>query len=132
MQGGTVQGIGWALNEEYFYSDDGTMNNSSFLDYRMPTALDLPMIDTVITEVPNPRHPYGLRGVGEAPIIPPLAAVANAYLDGRVEPRGVDLVEDGVELFHLSLSCMCVWGWCLVSGRVIDLLSGPRQRGELS
>ena len=78
MQGGTVQGIGWALNEEYFYSDDGTMNNSSFLDYRMPTALDLPMIDTVITEVPNPRHPYGLRGVGEAPIIPPLAAVANA------------------------------------------------------
>ena len=81
MQGGTVQGIGWALNEEYFYSDDGTMNNSSFLDYRMPTALDLPMIDTVITEVPNPRHPYGLRGVGEAPIIPPLAAVANAIHD---------------------------------------------------
>ena len=78
MQGGTVQGIGWALNEEYFYSDDGTMNNSSFLDYRMPTALALPMIDTMITEVPNPRHPYGLRGVGEAPIIPPLAAVANA------------------------------------------------------
>ena len=81
MQGGTVQGIGWALNEEYFYSDDGTMNNSSFLDYRMPTALDLPMIDTMITEVPNPRHPYGLRGVGEAPIIPPLAAVANAIHD---------------------------------------------------
>jgi CO/xanthine dehydrogenase Mo-binding subunit len=81
MQGGTVQGIGWALNEEYFYAEDGTMNNSSFLDYRMPTALDLPMIETVITEVPNPRHPYGLRGVGEAPIIPPLAAVANAIYD---------------------------------------------------
>jgi CO/xanthine dehydrogenase Mo-binding subunit len=57
------------------------MNNSSFLDYRMPTALDLPMIDTMITEVPNPRHPYGLRGMGEAPIIPPLAAVANAIHD---------------------------------------------------
>ena len=81
MQGGTVQGIGWALNEEYFYNQDGAMNNSSFLDYRMPTALDLPMIETVITEVPNPRHPYGLRGVGEAPIIPPLAAVANAIHD---------------------------------------------------
>ncbi len=78
MQGGTVQGIGWALNEEYFYNPDGTMMNSSFLDYRMPTILDVPMIDTVITEVPNPRHPFGLRGVGEAPIIPPLAAMSNA------------------------------------------------------
>ena len=78
MQGGTVQGIGWALNEEYVYTEDGTIANSSFLDYRMPTALDLPMIDTVITEVPNPHHPYGLRGVGEAPIIPPLAALSNA------------------------------------------------------
>ena len=81
MQGGTVQGIGWALNEEYFYADDGAMLNSSFLDYRMPTSLDLPMIETVITEVPNPRHPYGLRGVGEAPIIPPLAALSNAIYD---------------------------------------------------
>ena len=78
IQGATVQGIGWALNEEYFYTPEGTMANSSFLDYRMPTTLDLPMIDAVIIEVPNPRHPYGLRGVGEGPIIPPLAAVANA------------------------------------------------------
>ena len=81
MQGGTVQGIGWALNEEYFYNPDGSMMNSSFLDYRMPTILDVPMIDTFITEVPNPRHPFGLRGVGEAPIIPPLAAMANAIYD---------------------------------------------------
>ena len=73
-----MQGIGWALNEEYFYTPEGTMANSSFLDYRMPTTLDMPMIDTVIIEVPNPRHPFGLRGVGEGPIIPPLAAVANA------------------------------------------------------
>ena len=78
MQGGTVQGLGWALTEDYNYADDGRMLNSSFLDYRMPTALDLPMIDTVVVEVPNPRHPYGLRGVGEAPIIPPLAALHNA------------------------------------------------------
>ena len=78
MQGGTVQGIGWALNEEYFYTEDGTMSNSSFLDYRMPISLDVPMIDTVIIEVPNPRHPFGLRGVGEVPIVPPLAALSNA------------------------------------------------------
>ena len=78
IQGATVQGIGWALNEEYFYAEDGTMANSSFLDYRMPTSLDVPMIDTGIIEVPNPRHPFGLRGVGEVPIIPPLAALANA------------------------------------------------------
>ena len=72
VQGGTVQGIGWALNEEYVYNEDGAMSNSSFLDYRMPTSLDVPMIDAEIIEVPNPRHPYGIRGVGEIPIIPPL------------------------------------------------------------
>jgi CO/xanthine dehydrogenase Mo-binding subunit len=81
MQGGALQGIGWALNEEYFYDDDGAMANPTFLDYRMPVSLDLPMIDTVILEVPNPRHPYGLRGVGEAPIVPPLGAIANAVYD---------------------------------------------------
>jgi CO/xanthine dehydrogenase Mo-binding subunit len=78
MQGGAVQGIGWALNEEYYMSDSGTMDNVSLLDYRMPTSLDLPMIDTVIVEVANPGHPYGVRGVGEAPIIPPTPAIANA------------------------------------------------------
>jgi CO/xanthine dehydrogenase Mo-binding subunit len=81
MQGGALQGIGWALSEEYFYDDDGAMANPTFLDYRMPLSLDLPMIDTVILEVPNPRHPYGLRGVGEAPIVPPLGAIANAVYD---------------------------------------------------
>jgi len=78
MQGGAAQGIGWALNEEYVYNEQGVMQNASFLDYRMPVASDLPMIDTVIVEVPNPAHPYGVRGVGEVPIVPPLAAVANA------------------------------------------------------
>ena len=78
MQGGVTQGIGWALNEEYIYDKDGRMSNASFLDYRMPTCLDLPMIDTVIVEVPNPGHPYGVRGVGEVPIVPPPAAIANA------------------------------------------------------
>lgn len=78
MQGGVTQGIGWALNEEYIYDKEGRMSNASFLDYRMPTCLDLPMIDTVIVEVPNPGHPYGVRGVGEVPIVPPPAAIANA------------------------------------------------------
>ena len=81
IQGGVVQGIGWALNEEYFFNEEGGMVNSSFLDYRMPTSLDLPMIDTVIVEVANPGHPYGVRGVGEVPIVPPMAAIANAIHD---------------------------------------------------
>ena len=78
MQGGAVQGIGWALNEEYFYGDDGVMQNASWLDYRMPTSLDLPMVDPVMIEVPNPGHPFGLRGVGESSIVSPMAAVSNA------------------------------------------------------
>ena len=78
IQGGAVQGIGWALNEEYFFNQDGQMANSSFLDYRMPISLDLPMIDTVIVEIANPGHPYGVRGAGEIPIVPPMAAIANA------------------------------------------------------
>ena len=81
MQGGSVQGIGWALNEEYFMSGDGAMVNSTLLDYRMPTSLDLPRIDTVIVEVPSTGHPYGVRGVGEANIVPPTPAIANAVHD---------------------------------------------------
>ena len=78
IQGGAAQGIGWALNEEYIYDKRGRVDNASFLDYRMPVCSDLPMLDTVIIEVPNPKHPQGVRGVGEVPIVPPLAAVANA------------------------------------------------------
>jgi CO/xanthine dehydrogenase Mo-binding subunit len=78
MQGGTAQGIGWALNEEYFYDDRGILRNTGLLDYRMPTCLDLPLIETCIVEVPTPGHPLGIRGVGEVSIVPPPAAVANA------------------------------------------------------
>ena len=78
MQGGAVQGIGWALNEEYIYGKDGRLQNAGFLDYRIPVASDLPMIEPVILEIPNPGHPYGVRGVGETPIVPPLAAINNA------------------------------------------------------
>jgi CO/xanthine dehydrogenase Mo-binding subunit len=81
IQGGVAQGVGWALNEEYYYDDEGHLLNSSYLDYRMPTTLDLPMVETVLVEIPNPGHPYGVRGVGEVPIVPPLAAVANAIAD---------------------------------------------------
>jgi CO/xanthine dehydrogenase Mo-binding subunit len=104
MQGGTVQGIGWALNEEYIYNDKGAMTNASYLDYRMPTSLDLPMIDTMIVEVPNPGHPYGVRGVGEVPIVPPPAALANAIY------RAV-----GVRLQELPMS----------PGRVVRALNSP-------
>jgi len=78
IQGGVAQGVGQALSEEYVYDTTGAMRNGSLLDYRMPTALDLPMIEVVLVEVPNPGHPFGVRGVGEVPIVPPLAAVANA------------------------------------------------------
>ncbi len=81
VQGGVAQGAGMALTEEYVYSDSGVMENASLLDYRMPTSLDLPEIETILVEVPNPSHPYGVRGVGEVPIVPPLAAIANAVYD---------------------------------------------------
>ncbi len=81
MQGGVAQGIGWALNEEYVYDEAGHLRNATLLDYRMPTTLDVPLIETIIVEVPNPSHPYGVRGAGEVPIVPPPAAIANAIHD---------------------------------------------------
>jgi CO/xanthine dehydrogenase Mo-binding subunit len=91
IQGGAAQGIGWALNEEYVYDKDGRMENAGFLDYRVPVASDLPMIDTIMIEAaPNPRHPFGAKGVGEVPIVPPLAAVANA-VRGALGVRMCDL-----------------------------------------
>jgi CO/xanthine dehydrogenase Mo-binding subunit len=104
IQGGAAQGIGWALNEEYVFDRDGAMENPGFLDYRVPVASDLPMIDAVMVEVPNPRHPFGAKGVGEVPIVPPLAAVANAVrgalgvrmTDLPLSPPKVRAVIDGV------------------------------------
>lgn len=78
IQGGVVQGIGWALNEEFIYHESGRLDNAGFLDYRMPVASDLPEIDAVMIEIPNPAHPFGVKGVGEIPLVPPLAAIANA------------------------------------------------------
>jgi len=98
MQGGAVQGIGWALNEEYWFDDANRMRNASFLDYRMPTCLDVPMIETIIVEVPNPSHPYGVRGVGETPIVAPPATIANAIHRAT-----------GVRLTELPMSPPKVW-----------------------
>jgi CO/xanthine dehydrogenase Mo-binding subunit len=93
IQGGAVQGIGWALNEEYIYNGKGQLENPGFLDYRCPVASDLPMIEAVLVEVPNPRHPFGARGVGEVPIIPPMAAIGNAIRRAT-----------GVEMHNLPMS----------------------------
>ena len=93
FQGGAAQGIGWALNEEYVYGEDGCLQNPGFLDYRIPVCSDLPFIDTEILEIPNPNHPYGVRGVGETSIVPPLAAIANAVSDAA-----------GVRLTHTPMS----------------------------
>jgi CO/xanthine dehydrogenase Mo-binding subunit len=93
FQGGAAQGIGWALNEEYIYGKDGRLQNAGFLDYRIPVCSDLPMIDTQILEIPNPNHPYGVRGVGETSIVPPLAAIANAMSNAF-----------GVRLTHTPMS----------------------------
>ena len=92
MQGGAAQGIGWALNEEYLYDENGALENPGFLDYRIPVASDLPFIDTVIVEVPNPLHPFGVKGVGEVPIVPPMPAVAEAvYRSAGVRLRDMPL-----------------------------------------
>jgi CO/xanthine dehydrogenase Mo-binding subunit len=93
LQGGAAQGIGWALNEGYVYNAAGSMDNPGFLDYRIPVCSDLPMIDTVMVEKPNPAHPFGVKGVGEVPIVPPLGAVANAVSRAT-----------GVRMHHLPLS----------------------------
>ena len=86
IQGGVVQGIGWALNEEYIYDDKGRLENAGFLDYRVPVASDVPMVEAVMVEKPNPNHPYGVKGVGEVNICPPMAAIANA-IEGAVGVR---------------------------------------------
>ena len=93
FQGGAAQGIGWALNEEYIYGRDGRLQNAGFLDYRIPVCSDLPMIDTQILEIPNPNHPYGVRGVGETSIVPPIATIANAVSNAV-----------GVRMTHVPMS----------------------------
>ncbi len=106
-QGGAAQGIGWALNEEYIYGKDGRLQNAGFLDYRIPVCSDLPFIDTQILEIPNPNHPYGVRGVGETSIVPPLAAIANAVSNAV-----------GVRMTHVPMS----------PPRILKAIEGAKKR----
>lgn len=101
LQGGAAQGIGWALNEEYFMNSEGAMVNSSFLDYRMPTSLDLPDIETILVEVENPLHPFGVKGVGEVTIAPPVGTISNAINDAvgvrlRIAPMKPSRILEGI------------------------------------
>ena len=105
MQGGAAQGIGWALSEEYQFDDDGAMSNPTLLDYRLPTAADLPFIDANIIEVPSPDHPLGIRAVGQVPIVPPAAALANAIYRAT-----------GVRLSRLPMNPERVY-WALVEAK---------------
>jgi CO/xanthine dehydrogenase Mo-binding subunit len=111
IQGGVAQGIGWALSEGYLYDEIGHLRNASLLDYRMPTALDVPMIETIIVEVPNPGHPFGVRGVGEVPIVPPPAAIANAIEDAV-----------GVRMTELPMSPSKVWA--AIADQIADQAEG--------
>src|SRR5262245_43543613 len=81
MQGGSVQSLGMALTEGLAFDPAGRLTNPSLLDYKKLTAADLPSIETIIVEVPSPAGPFGARGVGEPPIVPAPAAIANAVAD---------------------------------------------------
>lgn len=78
MQGGATQGMGWALSEVCTFDEHGVLRNAHLLDYRMPTSMDVPRIATQVVEEPSGDHPYGIRAVGQVPIVPPAAALANA------------------------------------------------------
>jgi len=78
IHGGVAQGIGWALHEQMLYDADGRLSTGSLLDYTLPGSRQIPTIESVILEIPSQSGPYGLRGVGEPPVIPVAAAIANA------------------------------------------------------
>jgi CO/xanthine dehydrogenase Mo-binding subunit len=78
MQGGATQGVGWALSELCAFDNTGVLRSANLLDYRLPTSLDVPGIAAQVVEIPSADHPYGIRAVGQVPIVPPAAAIANA------------------------------------------------------
>lgn len=90
IQGGAAQSVGMALWEEVMYDEQGQILNPSLLDYHMPTAMDLPMVETILVEAPGGDGPYGAKGVGEPPIIPSVPAVANA-VSAAIGTRTCDL-----------------------------------------
>jgi CO/xanthine dehydrogenase Mo-binding subunit len=78
IHGAVAQGIGWALSEALIFDEDGQLVTGSFMDYALPHAEDVPPIDTDIHEYPSAHGPFGAKGVGEMPVVPPAAAIANA------------------------------------------------------
>jgi CO/xanthine dehydrogenase Mo-binding subunit len=98
MQGGTAQGLGWALFEELAYDEHGQPATGSFVEYAMPTAGGVPWIDTEIVEVPAPEGPFGAKGVGEAPVVAAPGAVANAIAaaTGSVRMRRLPMTPERV------------------------------------
>jgi len=101
IHGGALQGLGWALSEEILVDDAGNVLSGSFLDYAIPTATSAPTIETEIVEVPAPHGPMGARGVGEGPVVPTPAAIANAVA------RAV-----GRRFFQLPMTRERVWRSC--------------------
>jgi CO/xanthine dehydrogenase Mo-binding subunit len=81
MEGGLVQGFAWGLMEQMRYAEDGRNWNAGLLDYRVPTALDFPDIQSVIVEQPTKNGPFGVKGIGEPPIAPGVASLVSAVAD---------------------------------------------------
>jgi len=95
VHGGVAQGVGGALYEEMVYDETGQLLTGSLMDYLVPSATDLPPIDTVHLEYPSPRNPLGIKGLGEGGAISPPAAIANAVEDA-LQPFGVKITETPV------------------------------------
>jgi len=98
IQGAAAQSAAMALWEELLYDEQGQVRNPSLSDYRMPTAADVPQIETIIVEVPGSDGPHDAKGVGEPPIVPPVAAVANAVAAAL-----------GTRLYELPMTPERVW-----------------------
>ncbi len=98
IHGGVAQGVGWGLLEALVYDEHGQPVTASYLDYAIPKAADLPEIDSQLVENPSPFGPFGAKGIGEAPVVPPAAAIANAIADAT-----------GVRLTDLPIRSEQLW-----------------------
>ena len=96
IHGGVAHGIGNAFYEQLVYDEQGQLLNASFMDYLLPTATDVPPIETAHRETPSPFNPVGLKGVGEAGCIPTGAVFAQAVEDALPD-SGVEILRDSAE-----------------------------------
>ena len=111
IHGGVAQGVGGGLLEEMVYDEQGQLLTGTFMDYLVPTAMELPPIETVHLEYPSPRNPLGIKGIGEGGAISPPAALANAVEDA-LAPFGVRVTREP-----------------LGPSRVLELIEQARARG---